>query len=205
MKYLEFKNALKEFPVFSYQDIRKFNPDFQRNRLYEWQLKGLIKKIRKAHYYFSDQNLNEAFFNFVANRIYRPSYISLESAFSYYNLIPEAVFSFTSVSTKKTFSLDTIIGNYEYQNIKPSLFFGYRLVKMKEFNIKIAEPEKAILDYIYLRKPNDITTFEMLRLNLEVLSTLITLSKLDAYLKVYSSNVMNKRVQLFKKYINAES
>ena len=43
MKFLELKNELKDFPVFSLNDIRNIEPDFHRRRLNEWQNKGYIK------------------------------------------------------------------------------------------------------------------------------------------------------------------
>jgi len=39
MKYLELRNALKLFPLFSVKDIKKRFPDFDQRRLVEWQEK----------------------------------------------------------------------------------------------------------------------------------------------------------------------
>ncbi len=91
MQFIEFKEKLKNYIVFSLQDIKKIDKNFYRSRLNEWQDKGYIKKIRRSYYIFDDLNLNEAILFLIANKIYSPSYISFEMALSYYGLIPEAV------------------------------------------------------------------------------------------------------------------
>ncbi len=48
MKFLELKNELKDFTIFSLNDIKNIEPDFHRRRLNEWQDKGYIKKIIEA-------------------------------------------------------------------------------------------------------------------------------------------------------------
>ncbi len=203
MKFLEFKEALKNKLVFTYNDIRKIAPAFHRRQLVEWQKAGYIIKIRNGYYCFSDQEKNEQLLYYFANKLYKPSYISLVSAMSYYNLIPEAVFNITSVGTLKTTLFDTTYGRFEYKNIKPSLFFGYQLVSNNSFIIKIAEPEKMILDYCYLAKPMTIQDFESLRINKEEIIKLINITKYDAYLSLYKSPIMNHRSGIFKTYINA--
>ena len=203
MKYLEFKESFKNKTVFTHNDIRKVAPAFHRRQLVEWQKAGHIVKIRNGYYCFSDQEKNEQLLYHFANQLYKPSYISLVSAMSYYNLIPEAVFNITSVGTLKTTLFDTPYGRFEYRNLKPSLFFGYKLVTSNNFTIKIAEPEKMILDYCYLVKPTSQQDFESLRINKEEIIKLIDITKLDAYLSLFKSPIMNHRAGIFKTYINA--
>jgi predicted transcriptional regulator of viral defense system len=82
MRYLELKESLKDFTVFSLADIRQTDSFFHRRRLNEWQEKGYIKKLIRGFYIFSDLELNENVLFEIANRIYAPSYISLEIALS---------------------------------------------------------------------------------------------------------------------------
>lgn len=89
MQYIELKEALKGFTVFSLMDIKKVDSSFFRARLNEWQDKGYIKKVIKGYYIFSDIELSENVLFDIANRIYSPSYVSFEMALSYYHLIPE--------------------------------------------------------------------------------------------------------------------
>ena len=102
MQYLDLKNQLKDFPVFSIKDIEKVDLSFHKQRLSEWQKKNYVKKIRQGFYIFSDLQLNEKILFTVANRIYEPSYISLEMALSIYGIIPEAVFVTTCVTSRET-------------------------------------------------------------------------------------------------------
>jgi predicted transcriptional regulator of viral defense system len=151
MLFLDFKTKLFKLGVFSLADIAMFYPDFDTRRLFEWQKKGYVFKLRNGWYCFSDMEKGESFSFYVANRIYNPSYISLESALSYHNIIPEAVYSICSVTTNKTMSFNTPIGEMRYNTLKPRLFFGYEISEFNGKPIQIAYPEKAILDFLYVR------------------------------------------------------
>ena len=125
MKFLELKNELKNFPIFSLNEIKIIEPNFIRRRLNEWQDKGYIKKVIRGYYIFSDFQLSEEILFKIANRIYLPSYVSLESALSYYHLIPESIYGITSISTRKTYHFKTSIGEFIFRSIKPPLFLFY--------------------------------------------------------------------------------
>src|ERR1700690_2530920 len=99
---------------------------------------------------FTDTALSEEALFLIANKLYSPSYVSFEMALSYYDLIPEGVYSITSAAGKKTTKFKTPIGEFAYRKIKPELLFGYRLQKQGKQRYKLAEMEKAVLDYLYL-------------------------------------------------------
>jgi predicted transcriptional regulator of viral defense system len=193
MHYLEFKEKLQEFPVFSVSDIRKIEPNFGGRRLNEWQKKGYIKKIRRSFYMFADMELNEDALFFIANKIYSPSYVSCESALSFYGLIPEGVYSVTSLSTKKTEKWKTPISEFTYRHIKPELFFGYRLAEFRGQKYKIAEKEKAVLDYLYLNPhlSTDADFFEW-RFNGEDFLAQADMKKFSEYLMIFGNKRMEK-------------
>jgi len=150
MMYKDFYAQLKVFVVFTLVDIRKIDPNFRRPQLNEWQKKGYIKKLRRGYYMFADVALNENILRLIANRLYAPSYVSFESALSYYGLIPEGVYSIVSASSRKTAKFITPVAEFSYRNIKPSIFFGYQIEQSGGQGLRIAEIEKAVLDYIYL-------------------------------------------------------
>ena len=129
MNYIKLKNFLKDYTIFSLNDIKMIDSSFYRRRLNEWQDKGYIKKIIRGYYIFSDLEINEQILFEIANKIYSPSYISLEMVLSYYHLIPESVYGITSVSTRRTYSFITPIAEFIYKTVKPQLFFGYNLIK----------------------------------------------------------------------------
>lgn len=203
MTFLSFKENLKDFVVFNLSDIRKIDTRFDLRRLSEWRDKGYIKMIRKGYYAFSDLTINEQTLFLMANKVYAPSYISLEMALSYYNLIPEAVYGITSVATRKTNHFKTDYGEFIYRNIKPVLMFGYKLIAYKNHNIKIAEIEKAVLDYFYLNAYlNTENDFAGLRFKSEEFKSAADRNKFNQYLKEFGNKSLEKRIKVFLKHIS---
>ena len=188
MRYQEFKAQFKDFLPFSIPDIRLVSPDFHSARLSEWQRKGYIKKLRRGYYMFADQFLDEQALYLIANKLYSPSYVSFEAALSYYNLIPEGVYAITSVCGKKTARFRTPIAEFSYRNLKPELLFGYNLEKYNNRNYKMAEIEKAVLDYLYLQpevaREND---FYEWRFNGKEFLARSDLAKMRAYASAFKS------------------
>lgn len=59
----------------------------------------------------------------IAQVLYGPSYISLESALSHHNWIPESVFTTTSVTSRRTQMLQTPIGVFRYSHTPEHNFY----------------------------------------------------------------------------------
>jgi hypothetical protein len=79
--------------------------------------------------------------------------------------------------------------------------FGYRLIKFEGLTYKLAEPEKLILDYLYLNP--SLTSAEDLnglRLNMNELNTLIDIKKMKLYLAVFNNRQLEKRMRVFLKH-----
>ena len=93
----------------------------------------------------------ERYQEYLANIIRYPSYISGEYVLAKYGLIPEAVYGITSVTVKSTRTFDTPMGGFYYRNIKKELFSGFRQSEFRDKKINIAEPEKALFDFLYLK------------------------------------------------------
>ena len=200
MTYLTFRDTMHSFEVFSTRDIQKLFPKFDTRRLVEWQQKGYIRKLINKWYVFSDIPMDEWLRYRISNCLYRPSYVSLESALSHYGLIPEAVYSVQNVTTKKTIAYETVAGAFHYRSIKPHLFFGYEIDNSQTIPVLIASPEKAILDYFYLNaRLNTIQDIEGLRMNLTVLNEIINHDRLTSYAACFESNILNKRLRLLRK------
>jgi len=85
----------------------------------------------------------------IANRLYYPSYISLNSALSYYNLIPESVYAVTSVTPKPTREFEVIDRLFDYRRIKRQAFAGYVPKVIDGETVYIATKEKAVADFFY--------------------------------------------------------
>jgi len=195
MNYISFKSIMQNIPVFSIRDIAFFFPDFDSRRLVEWQKKDYLIKLRNGYYCFSEYPKAESWLHFAANRIYQPSYVSLQSALSYYGLIPEGVFQVTSITTRNTMRYNTPVGEFTYKSIKPTLYFGYQVIQLAGHSIRLAEPEKALLDFLYLQQLNSESALEGLRINRFQFNASISVDTLNAYLRIFNSRVLNRRVQ----------
>lgn len=206
MRYIQFKKKFTYFVVFSLADIKKEEPGFDSRRLNEWQNKGYIKKIRRGFYIFSDLDIDERVLYLIANKLYEPSYVSFEAALHRYNLIPEGVYSLTSISTKKTVSFDTFLGYFSYRKVKPELFFGYRLEKYRNQNYKIAEIEKAVLDYLYFHpEMSDEAALYEWRFNGEEFLAKVNMEKFQKYLEAFETKSLERRAKRFLKFLGANN
>lgn len=199
MQFIEFQKQFLPHLIFSLLDIQKVYPNFSYRQLDRWEKKEYLLKIKQGYYTLSGKDLNRNFLYYVANRIYSPSYISLEMALSFYNLIPEEVFQITSVSTKKTNNFNTPLGNFNYRHIKPSIYFGYKLLDYeKKHNVIIAEPEKALLDYLYLNTQLRLDDdFKEIRINRTEFVDQINLEKFNTYLDAFENKSLVKRTKIF--------
>lgn len=202
MKYKAFQKIFGQYQVFSLLDIKKQNPNFQKIQLSRWASKGYLNRVVKGFYVFSDAKLGQHDLFQIANKIYSPSYISLEMALSFYNLIPEGAFLITSISSKKTVNFKTSVGSFSYQSIKKNLMFGYDIVRQGSATYKIAQPEKALLDYFYLNPHIEtLEDFFELRINKMVFTELISNDKLLNYLDKINKKALTKRMNNFLKFI----
>jgi len=205
MNYIKLRGSLKDFTIFSLHDILQIDPTFHRRRLNDWQNKGYIKKVIKGFYIFSDLALNENVLFEIANRIYKPSYVSLEMALFHYHLIPESAYGVTSVSTRRTYEFKTSFAEFSYKTIRAKLFFGYEIQTYNQKAFKIAQPEKAILDYFYLNPHlKDEKDFESLRVNPGTFFEKIDTKKLMDHLKIFSQKSLGDKVRRFLDYIHAQ-
>lgn len=103
----------------------------------------IIVKLERNKYMLNNGNVDSFY---IANAIYSQSYISFETALNFYGILSQFPYEITSATTKKTIQKNINGFTYSYTHIKRNLFFGYE----KKNNILIAEPEKALLDQIYI-------------------------------------------------------
>lgn len=151
MTYLEFREQWHAVGCFNIYQIRAWKPDFDRNNLFRWVKKGHLSKLRQDWYAFRDLRSNAEASRYLACRIYTPSYISLHTALAFYAIIPEAVTAVTCITSNRPTSYHNDFGEFSYQSVKPSMFFGYKQMPLSPHgSYLLAFPEKAILDLLYL-------------------------------------------------------
>lgn len=167
---MDFKDIFRvldknRYYVFSFDNLLRFYPSAPKTNLkqllYRWRKRGWVISLKKGLYeltYPRPFNIPDMY---VANRLYAPSYVSLETALSHYSLIPEVAMAVTSVTVKPTRKFKNSHGLFTYRTVKGECFRGYGIEKTGAYEILIAEPEKALVDYLYFK------TYRNKKINLE--------------------------------------
>jgi predicted transcriptional regulator of viral defense system len=183
----------KKYYVFSFEDLCVFYTKEKRSSLRQylsrWKKQGWIGSLRNGLYELTFPEGRGVPDFFIANKMYAPSYISLETALSYYSIIPEVSMAVVSVTSKTTRRFKNTHGLFIYRSIQPEAFHGYVIEKHNGFDVLIAEPEKALVDYCYFKtlrgEKFDRKAERLDKKRLEKLNK----KKLDRYAKVYHLDV----------------
>jgi predicted transcriptional regulator of viral defense system len=212
MRYSQFKNKYLHLPLIITRDILRFRKNDKQamlNQLRRWQDKGLIIKLKKGLYILNanDRKINPSR-HFIANQLYTPSYVSLEYALNFYGLIPERVNEVTSITTKKTTRFINERGGFSYQHIKPETFRGFKALRDENgLEFFIAEPEKALVDFLYLHldkfKTSDPDIFELSYRfqNVETLNR----RRIVELARLFQNHKLQKIAKLFCEFIREET
>ena len=120
----------------------------------------------------------------IANHLRGPSYVSLESALSYWNMIPERAYEISSVTMKTSKKYKNQIGRFSYRHLKtPYYSYGIKNIEYSpKQTMLIASPEKALCDKVVLTPKINLRSIKQtqefllddLRMDSDVLSTLDT-------------------------------
>jgi hypothetical protein len=157
---MKWEALLAEFagrPLFhsSMLNIFSENPLHVQVQLARWVKAGKLSKIRREWYLIEKPfRSKEVPIPVIATTVVHPSYLSLEWALQYYEMIPEYVPNPTCVTTDRAVQFIAQSRLFIYYHIQSSLFTGYSHAEWEGQKILIAHPEKALLDklYIFLRK-----------------------------------------------------
>lgn len=138
----------KQITLFTLSDIRKLfvikNENTLKHLLRRLKKTGIIRRLIKNKYLFF-QAKNEAGDFEIANFLVFPSYISLESALSYYGLIDQFPYHIASITINKPRSFNINEKSFIYSKIKKEYFKDF----IKVDNFLIATKEKSLFDYCY--------------------------------------------------------
>ena len=176
------------------------NPNAVWVQLDRWVKAGKLIQLRRGLYILNGPYRKVSIeIPYLASFLYKPSYISLEYALSYYGLIPEGVPNVTSVTTRRTAEFSNSLGVFIYRHIKKELFWGYHPITMAGQIAFHAFPEKALLDTLYFESRRVNRLFlEGLRLqNVDV----IDLKQLNKFAGRFKSPRIRKAVEVAKDYI----
>jgi predicted transcriptional regulator of viral defense system len=115
---------------------------------------GEIVRVKKGLYVFGEPFRREAISReYLANLVFGPSYVSLESALSYYGFIPERVNAVTSVVLGRSHHFETPFGLFTYHGLTRQRYIvGGTLERIGNERFLIASPEKALIDKVWTDK-----------------------------------------------------
>jgi len=185
----------EKLPIFTFNDFLGLeeSKSYLRMVLHRYEKSGKLIRFKKGIYTttaYVERMKNhgeiETFTDFIANFLYSPSYLSLETILYRYNILTEIPVNLTSVSKNKTAFFHSKLGNFIYHSIKPCLFCGFELSEESGFSLMRATKAKAMFDFLYLRK-NVLPNKEAVR-----------------KLRLNTSNLNKADIKELKKYITLE-
>ncbi|MDR0762968.1 MAG: hypothetical protein LBF01_00530 [Bacteroidales bacterium] len=126
---------------------------YVRNKTASMVHNGELIRLKNGLFIVSEKITNrEVPRELIANHLYGPSYVSLETALSYYGLIPERVEKIMSMSLKHSNMYKNLVGTFCYIYAFPDYYpIGIRQVQTEKVVFMIASPEKALCDLIVTR------------------------------------------------------
>ena len=144
MRFQDFASGFADRACFTARDASLRFPGFYERQLHRWQQHGWLRMLRRPYYRLASRPWTTHERWAVANAIYGPSYISLESALGHYGFIPEGVFHITCITTRHTRTFEVDGMRHHYRNVLPTWFFGYTILEQGDAAVRMALPEKAI-------------------------------------------------------------
>jgi predicted transcriptional regulator of viral defense system len=102
----------------------------------------ILERVERSSYILADFAGDELE---IANFLYAPSYVSFETALSYYGILSQFPYEVTSATLKKAAQKSFKDQSFSYSHLQQSLYWGYQ----KQGKILIAEREKALVDQLY--------------------------------------------------------
>lgn len=204
MKWTEFIKLVGGLPVIDTEILLTgvSKPEPLKVQISRWQKAGKLIQIKRSIYLLAEPYRKvEVYEPYLASILKRPSYISLEKALEYHGLIPEAVPVYTSVTTKRPEKIISKVGVFDYRHIKSFLFWGYDSVTVNRQTAFIASPEKALLDFFYLKKVS-ISPEYLKEMRLQNVKK-INLNKLFEYAKRFGKPGILRVAETIKGYIKS--
>ena len=170
METLQILKKLQEYPTFNvdtFANIINNDKTYAKMHLNRLKNRGIVTQVQRNVYTVHEDPL------IIASRIIWPSYISLWTAFRYHNLteqIPNKI-SVITTRSKSRENIQTMNTTIIFKKIQPSWFFGFSKIKIRGFEVFMAEPEKAIIDAVLLKKISTTEIYSLLQSNIKNITT----------------------------------
>ncbi|MGB9628928.1 MAG: type IV toxin-antitoxin system AbiEi family antitoxin domain-containing protein [Thermodesulfobacteriota bacterium] len=178
MKYTELRK-LREVPYFTPDDVAELlniKSPSAAVLCVRYTKKGLFTRLKKNFYVLKERWQQNSYVDLyrISNILQVPSYISMMTALSFYEVTTQVQRDFfEAMSIKKTVKYEIESISFKFYKIKKSLYFDF--IKMDDFFI--ATKEKAFMDAIYLysfgKYTFDLDSIDLKKLDFERLSELL--------------------------------
>lgn len=171
MTFLQLSDQARNWPLFTVQDCVKWFPSVRRQaillNLTRHTAAGLLIRLRRGLYLLNREPYPDSFG--IASRLDSSSVISMETVLHRAGMIPEIPFATTAVTPVITARYHPSVGGlFVFRHIKPTLLFGFQVEEYKPYSVKVARPEKALLDLFWFHRfERDIAAYcDELRLDI---------------------------------------
>lgn len=130
---------------------------------------GEIIRLKKGLYVLCPRVSSKELSPFlIANHIYGPSYVSMQTALRYYGLIPESVFVVQSMTTGVARDYKNALGAFSYVHVSADYYnVGIAMGEEAGVSFMIASPEKALCDLMVYTPHLNLRFLTQLRQYLE--------------------------------------
>ena len=147
-------NSLLHFGVvpIDYTSLQSVYPSHRslNDKVSALEKQGAIIRLKRGMYVVSPQITQRAISTeLIANHLYGPSYVSMESALRFHGLIPERVFNTTSMTIKRSRTFKNRFGQFDYIYCPADYYpIGISQIIQDDYAFLVATPEKALCDLI---------------------------------------------------------
>jgi len=188
MDALNIVKKLEEYPTFNidtFANIIDNDKTYAKVHLNRLKNRGIVKQIQRNVYTVHKDPL------IISSRIVWPSYISLWTAFRYHNLTEQIPSKISVITTRSKSRKNIQIMNTTiiFEKIRPSWFFGFSKIKIQGFEVFMAEPERAIIDAVLLKKISTTEIYSLLQSNIKNISA----KKIVDYVLRIKNKALTKR------------
>lgn len=160
----------RSFPVFQLVDCQKWFPATSRGtvrlQLAQYVRRGYLRRLRRGLYLLNDGPRPHPWV--IASRLKPGAIISLEAVLGEAGIIPETPLAVTALTEKRGGSyVLPQLGTFIFRHLDPAYLFGWSLADYPPYSVRVAYPEKALLDLLWFhrREKEPASYLEGLRLS----------------------------------------
>jgi predicted transcriptional regulator of viral defense system len=172
----------------------QYTKESAKNRITQLAKSGWFRRIKRGLYLIVDslsaRSQNDSSLYIIANALESVSYVSLSHALNYYQMFDQYDRIITSITTKYSKKYDFDNHTYNFSKIKKNLYFGFVEKRENGKIVRIAEAEKALLDYLYLESSFAVASLVFEKIKEHHME--LDLNKLQTYSEKFGLTMVRK-------------